>query len=108
VLVTSTPSSTPFTRTLSLHDALPICHVHLPVVAIADATEVCERLVQAAQQLRPAEGRVVGPGAAQRPVGRTGIPVGHVEHTAERSESTRLNSSHVKISYAAFCLKKKK
>src|SRR5690606_39293737 len=26
----------------------------------------------------------------------------------ERSESTRLNSSHVKISYAVFCLKKKK
>src|SRR5690606_42094838 len=25
-----------------------------------------------------------------------------------RSESTRLNSSHVKISYAVFCLKKKK
>src|SRR5437868_9568707 len=26
----------------------------------------------------------------------------------ERSESTRLNSSHVSISYAVFCLKKKK
>src|SRR5439155_10383455 len=26
----------------------------------------------------------------------------------ERSESTRLNSSHVAISYAVFCLKKKK
>src|SRR5690606_41125090 len=27
--------------------------------------------------------------------------------SGERSESTRLNSSHVKISYAVFCLKKK-
>src|SRR6266498_5322320 len=27
---------------------------------------------------------------------------------AKRSESTRLNSSHVRISYAVFCLKKKK
>src|SRR5690606_1307949 len=36
----------------------------------------------------------------------------HREHADERSEadrkSTRLNSSHVKISYAVFCLKKKK
>src|SRR5438874_10649971 len=28
--------------------------------------------------------------------------------TEKRSESTRLNSSHVEISYAVFCLKKKK
>src|SRR5207302_3783628 len=29
-------------------------------------------------------------------------------HELMRSEETRLNSSHVKISYAVFCLKKKK
>src|SRR5690606_39732160 len=29
-------------------------------------------------------------------------------HTYEDRKSTRLNSSHVKISYAVFCLKKKK
>src|SRR5690554_7658662 len=29
-------------------------------------------------------------------------------HTGGRSEETRLNSSHVRISYAVFCLKKKK
>src|SRR5436309_10953987 len=33
--------------------------------------------------------------------------VGDVGHHADR-KSTRLNSSHVKISYAVFCLKKKK
>src|SRR5690606_39407200 len=32
---------------------------------------------------------------------------GVVEHAQDR-KSTRLNSSHVKISYAVFCLKKKK
>src|SRR5690606_40942453 len=32
---------------------------------------------------------------------------GHVTTTIDR-KSTRLNSSHVKISYAVFCLKKKK
>src|SRR5690606_39560504 len=35
-------------------------------------------------------------------------PSDHNEHTAaEDRKSTRLNSSHVKISYAVFCLKKK-
>src|SRR5207302_9117614 len=31
-----------------------------------------------------------------------------VQHAMEDRKSTRLNSSHVKISYAVFCLKKKK
>src|SRR3712207_8436965 len=33
---------------------------------------------------------------------------GHVRVTAEDRKSTRLNSSHANISYAVFCLKKKK
>src|SRR5690606_40274959 len=33
----------------------------------------------------------------------------HINHIAQKDrKSTRLNSSHVKISYAVFCLKKKK
>src|SRR5690606_39815097 len=32
----------------------------------------------------------------------------HVKRQARDRKSTRLNSSHVKISYAVFCLKKKK
>src|SRR5690554_7582621 len=32
---------------------------------------------------------------------------GHIDHEKDR-KSTRLNSSHVRISYAVFCLKKKK
>src|SRR5690606_40645334 len=36
----------------------------------------------------------------------TGIDGGVAEHARDR-KSTRLNSSHVKISYAVFCLKKK-
>src|SRR5690606_41811029 len=46
-------------------------------------------------------------GAASVPVARR---IGHdfiEQHLADR-KSTRLNSSHVKISYAVFCLKKKK
>src|SRR3712207_8795638 len=33
---------------------------------------------------------------------------GHVPHRLEDRKSTRLNSSHANISYAVFCLKKKK
>src|SRR2546427_10953284 len=56
---------------------------------------------------RCAHGRTAGP-AALRP----GLHVGHVQ--AARGpvrgdrKSTRLNSSHSQISYAVFCLKKKK
>ena len=38
---------------------------------------------------------------------RNGDPIPHVK-TDEDRKSTRLNSSHVVISYAVFCLKKKK
>src|SRR2546426_5678772 len=68
--------------TLSLHDALPIL--------------VARRLLQ--------EAAVLGAtfdGAKQRPVER------RPEHGRDR-KSTRLNSSHLVISYAVFCLKKKK
>src|SRR5690606_41396074 len=36
------------------------------------------------------------------------LPVGDVANRIPDRKSTRLNSSHVKISYAVFCLKKKK
>src|SRR3989442_11773441 len=36
-----------------------------------------------------------------------GVPMGPGEREQDR-KSTRLNSSHVRISYAVFCLKKKK
>src|SRR3989442_15435427 len=68
--------------TLSLHDALPICGA--------------EALVGEAV-LGHAEEDAGGGGDAGQGTG---------EH-ADR-KSTRLNSSHVRISYAVFCLKKKK
>src|SRR5690625_6499457 len=77
------------TYTLSLHDALPICHFgaagdiqdaqHPPVLGVVDR---CGRTVPRAHRL----------------------PV--VLSTVEDRKSTRLNSSHVAISYAVFCLKK--
>src|SRR5690606_40692247 len=39
---------------------------------------------------------------------KRGCPCGHPQPMEQDRKSTRLNSSHVKISYAVFCLKKKK
>src|SRR5688572_31312790 len=64
--------------TLSLHDALPICQRGL------------KRIDN------------VGP----TPQGAEHTP--RNEHQTEDRKSTRLNSSHSQISYAVFCLKKKK
>src|SRR5436190_13401457 len=47
----------------------------------------------------------------ERPIARSVEPalgVGEVSRLAEDRKSTRLNSSHTVISYAVFCLKKKK
>src|SRR2546429_2360106 len=70
--------------TLSLHDALPICGLK----AAWWARIPVERHFQP-QQVHP------------------GDPVAPAEYRADR-KSTRLNSSHGYISYAVFCLKKKK
>src|SRR2546429_6583528 len=64
--------------TLSLHDALPICRETAPGARSAPGREA-----------RPRHGL------------SHGVPLGD-------RKSTRLNSSHGYISYAVFCLKKKK
>src|SRR5689334_25054984 len=75
--------------TLSLHDALPIYLLGLVDHPHAPAADLAEDLV--VPQL--AQGRGYG--------GRRGGFGGD-------RKSTRLNSSHSSISYAVFCLKKKK
>src|SRR5690606_41992160 len=92
---------------LSLHDALPICERHVPL-----ETEVAHLVLQGLTQL-------AFPEDEQPRIGQFACDQGHgIDEVAlalvrnERShvdrKSTRLNSSHVKISYAVFCLKKKK
>src|SRR5438874_6843636 len=54
-------------------------------------------------QARPASGP-----DARLPRARRGIAVRKEPLEREDRKSTRLNSSHVEISYAVFCLKKKK
>src|SRR5438876_5486117 len=67
--------------TLSLHDALPICELGL---AYLSATTLTPRTAPPDTNFLP-----LVPGTKDR-------------------KSTRLNSSHPSISYAVFCLKKKK
>src|SRR5438132_8162450 len=70
--------------TLSLHDALPICGRNLQLVCAAGRASEC----LCSRRHRSAPGT----------------------QTLTRADrkSTRLNSSHTVISYAVFCLKKKK
>src|SRR5207253_9976895 len=75
---TSTPPAEPYT--LSLHDALPISGV----------------------PLRPA----TGSGRSRSSVAATERSIGGADGSLRDRKSTRLNSSHVAISYAVFCSKK--
>src|SRR5689334_23593629 len=74
--------------TLSLHDALPICG-------------------PADQQLR-ARRPAGGPPPVRRELRRFAHGPGTARRGRPDRKSTRLNSSHSSISYAVFCLKKKK
>src|SRR3712207_8798890 len=85
--------------TLSLHDALPILG--------QKATTVCcsrWRVMDASTRRRrmPTRRRCSGSSKRRRANGE-----GDERPTTDR-KSTRLNSSHANISYAVFCLKKKK
>src|SRR5207302_10229649 len=75
--------------TLSLHDALPIS--------------------QSIQINRPPFRRGASKTAVTERSERARIPMSKNRYASPLDrKSTRLNSSHVKISYAVFCLKKKK
>src|SRR3712207_8661041 len=75
--------------TLSLHDALPIFHRQ-------DVHRSGRRVVHVQRLRRVRAERAVDGGDADVAGGR------------QDRKSTRLNSSHANISYAVFCLKKKK
>src|SRR3712207_7538409 len=76
--------------TLSLHDALPIYHFTTSHSA-PGASARPPRGAPARHRLAPSRGSLAG------------LPL-----RLRDRKSTRLNSSHANISYAVFCLKKKK
>src|SRR5205807_10599451 len=100
VFVRATPTTDLYT--LSLHDALPIFAGH------RIALHVVQR---PAFQIGGDERHTVGVEIARRLVQTHHAPAPGIEidvPDAEDRKSTRLNSSHLVISYAVFCLKKKK
>src|SRR5207253_10400155 len=90
---------------LSLHDALPICvdcavgRLHQKIGRAA----ICQRVAEFEPNFGPRQDFI------NKERSGVGIQVsGNVPGLALDRKSTRLNSSHVAISYAVFCLKKKK
>src|SRR5699024_12721603 len=85
------PPATSYLYTLSLHDALPILEC-----AACPGAGSCGGMFTANTMSSAIEAMGMSlPGSASHP--------GKLDR-----KSTRLNSSHVSISYAVFCLKKKK
>src|SRR5690606_41128240 len=100
----SSAPATPVSYSLSLHDALPIFGGAIRgrvLQRLSRRHSARARGARRAAAGRPSGWRARHPCRSLRPErrGRAGL--------ADR-KSTRLNSSHVKISYAVFCLKKKK
>src|SRR5699024_12278936 len=87
-----TSTATTAIYTLSLHDALPICIAKFGKFLELDVSE-WEKIIQV---------NLLGMNYVTRAV----LPT-MIEQKRDR-KSTRLNSSHVSISYAVFCLKKKR
>src|SRR5206468_12088330 len=103
-----TPPSPPDISTLSLHDALPICHD-----VLGDAAGLARRVLGRGRRrllaLRVGDEGAVARGPHARMIGKLQGLVDDdppaVLLAVEDRKSTRLNSSHDQISYAVFCLK---
>src|SRR5207253_5495618 len=102
------PPASPYISSLSLHDALPI----LPAVVSAAAPLVPLAITAAERRLQLPGGNPVNGGArcggAAREPQRSGAAARDAtdDLPGDRGrdrKSTRLNSSHVAISYAVFC-----
>src|SRR5690606_41713869 len=87
--------------TLSLHDALPI--LPLGILSRKPVPETQERTLS---ELRVEALRISTAAESAGGLARN-LKQQAEELAAADRKSTRLNSSHVKISYAVFCLKKK-
>src|SRR5439155_5842722 len=101
-------TATPASYTLSLHDALPICRLtrRLDGDDISDQRrrsaehETVHRIIVERRRLADVRGRVEGDGHRDR-ARRCRARDVECRSTRDR-KSTRLNSSHVAISYAVF------
>src|SRR5690606_41616590 len=97
------PPPPPVLSSLSLHDALPIWRRARPPTR-APGGDRRRAVCVPARGGRPGLIPVVTRRRGRPPTGRRR---GRRRRGRSRSEEHTLNSSHVKISYAVFCLKKK-
>src|SRR5699024_11855324 len=96
-----THSTSSYLYSLSLHDALPICHAAVRRRRLAGAAIVALEIPMSCRAHAQTEPWSVF-ACLERGLARRRLPP-----LAQDRKSTRLNSSHVSISYAVFCLKKK-
>src|SRR5207248_7444138 len=94
-----TPMRTSVRSTLSLHDALPICGRRFAGTVVDIGAQGVQRHAAFAIPLFTGDFDTV------QTAGRHDLDA---QGTQTDRKSTRLNSSHRTISYAVFCLKKKK
>src|SRR5207253_9174343 len=102
ILFFLTATATTQIYTLSLHDALPISRLRPPPTRRRNKDRHAPPARRECSHDRSSWSR------AGRPKCRRATTTGCSVGRARDRKSTRLNSSHVAISYAVFCLKKKK
>src|SRR5699024_11935340 len=87
---------------ISLHDALPICTVARPETRVIGVADLADLMSEAFRDVA-----VINIDNSTHSRFNKRSLHGQIPSSAEDRKSTRLNSSHVSISYAVFCLKKK-
>src|SRR5207302_11341326 len=94
--------------TLSLHDALPICDNGFRKLSLPDGRVLSAKFFIRYHPLPELTALLASCGFALRFIhgDALGSPLSSKSVDLIDRKSTRLNSSHVKISYAVFCLKK--
>src|SRR5205807_8244278 len=102
-----TDPTPPHTYTLSLHDALPISFAEASIPQLLSPSQLRQAVHYEADTFASVYLQNNGNGTFSSFALPTLAQIDTRKRVGDR-KSTRLNSSHLVISYAVFCLKKKK